>query len=405
TEGLRDCQINAISNLEQSLKEGRQRALIQMATGAGKTFTAITASYRLLKEPVSAKRILFLVDTKNLGEQAEQEFMTYVPNDDNRKFTELYSVQRLKSSHLSTDSQVYISTIQRMYSMLKDEPLDDSLEEQNPAEQYTKPREPLPVVYNEKIPPEFFDVIIIDECHRSIYNLWRQVVEYFDAFLVGLTATPDARTFGFFHKNVVSEYSHEKAVADGVNVGNEVFVIETEKSLEGGKIEAKRQVEKRERTTRRKRWEVQDEELVYSAKQLDRDIVNPDQIRTVIRAFKDSLPEIFPGREEVPKTLVFAKTDSHADDIIQIVREEFAERNEFCKKVTYRAADDKTDSDGQVLEKGEDPTQILAQLRNDYYPRIAVTVDMIATGTDVKALECLVFMRDVKSKNYFEQMK
>src|SRR5690554_3004241 len=215
TDGLRKCQITAITNLEKSLKEDRPRALIQMATGSGKTFTAITASYRLLKEPVSAKRILFLVDTKNLGEQAEQEFMTFVPNDDNRKFTELYSVQRLKSSHISTDSQVYISTIQRMYSMLKDEPLDESLEEQNPAEQLIKPKEPLPVVYNAKIPPEFFDVIIIDECHRSIYNLWRQVIEYFDAYLVGLTATPDARTFGFFRKNVVSEYSHEKAVADG----------------------------------------------------------------------------------------------------------------------------------------------------------------------------------------------
>jgi len=224
TDGLRDCQITAITNLEQSLKEDRPRALIQMATGAGKTFTAITTSYRLLKEPVSAKRILFLVDTKNLGEQAEQEFMTFVPNDDNRKFTELYSVQRLKSSHISTDSQVYISTIQRMYSMLKDEPLDDALEEQNPAEQLTKPKDPLPVVYNAKIPPEFFDVIIIDECHRSIYNLWRQVIEYFDAYLVGLTATPDERTYGFFRKNVVSEYSHEKAVADGVNVGNEVFI-------------------------------------------------------------------------------------------------------------------------------------------------------------------------------------
>lgn len=404
-DGLRDCQITAITNLEQSLKEDRPRALIQMATGAGKTFTAITASYRLLKEPVSAKRILFLVDTKNLGEQAEQEFMTFVPNDDNRKFTELYSVQRLKSSHISTDSQVYISTIQRMYSMLKDEPLDESLEEQNPAEQLTKPKEPLPVVYNEKIPPEFFDVIIIDECHRSIYNLWRQVIEYFDAYLVGLTATPDERTYGFFRKNVVSEYSHEKAVADGVNVGNEVFVIETEKTSQGGKITAQQQVEKRERTTRRKRWETQDEDQLYSGKQLDRDIVNPDQIRTVIKAFRDSLPTIFPGREEVPKTLIFAKTDSHADDIIHIVREEFAERNDFCKKVTYRVANDKLDADGQVLQKGEDPTEILSQLRNDYYPRIAVTVDMIATGTDVKALECLLFMRDVKSKNYFEQMK
>ena len=405
SEGLRDCQITAITNLEESLKQDRPRALVQMATGAGKTFTAITASYRLLKEPVSVNRILFLVDTKNLGEQAEQEFMSFLPNDDNRKFTELYTVQRLKSQYIANDAQVCISTIQRMYSILKDEPLDEVLEEENPAEQLIRPKEPLPVVYNRKIPPEFFDVIIIDECHRSIYNLWRQVLEYFDAYLVGLTATPDNRTYGFFRKNVVSEYDHEKAVADGVNVGNEIFVIETEKTQQGGRITAKQQVEKRERTTRRKRWETQDEDEAYTSKQLDRNIVNPDQIRTVIRTFKDALPSIFPGRKEVPKTLIFAKTDSHADDIIQIVREEFGQSNQFCKKVTYRVAKDKTDADGNIIEKGEDPKSVLAQFRNDYYPRIAVTVDMIATGTDVKPLECLLFMRDVKSRNYFEQMK
>jgi len=405
TTGLRDCQITAITNLEESLKQNKPRALVQMATGSGKTFTAITSSYRLLREPVSANRILFLVDTRNLGEQAEQEFMSFLPNDDNRKFTELYTVQRLKNQFIAKDAQVCISTIQRMYSILRGEPLDESLEEQNPAEQFTRPKEPLPVVYNDRIPPEFFDVIIIDECHRSIYNLWRQVLEYFDAYLVGLTATPDNRTFGFFHKNVVSEYDHEKAVADGVNVGNEIYVIETEKTRQGGEITAKQQVERRERSTRRRRWETQDEDETYSAKQLDRNIVNPDQIRTVLRAFRDALPSIFPGREEVPKTLIFAKTDSHADDIIQTVREEFGESNQFCRKVTYRVGNDKLDADGEVIEKGEDPKSVLAQFRNDYYPRLAVTVDMIATGTDVKALECLLFMRDVKSKNYFEQMK
>ena len=205
-------------------------------------------------------------------------------------------------------------------------------------------------------------------------------MEYFDAYLVGLTATPDNRTYGFFRKNVVSEYDHENAVADGVNVGNEIFVIETEKTKQGGKIEAKQQVERRERTTRRKRWEQQDQDEAYTAKQLDRDIVNPDQIRTVIKTFRDALPTIFPGRQEVPKTLIFAKTDSHADDIIQTVREEFGESNQFCKKVTYRVANDKSDAEGNVIQKGEDPKSVLAQFRNDYYPRIAVTVDMIATG-------------------------
>ena len=387
--GLRTCQVNAIEGLEASFKYDRSRALIQMATGSGKTYTAITSIYRLLKH-VDAKRILFLVDTRNLGEQAEQEFMAYVPSDDNRKFTELYNVQRLKSSFVAKDSQVCISTIQRMYSLLKDQDLDEAAEQINPAEM-VQPRQPMPVVYNEKIPPEFFDFIIIDECHRSIYNLWRQVLEYFDAYLIGLTATPDNRTYGFFRKNVVSEYNHEQAVADGVNVGNEVYVIDTEKTKHGGQLKADQQVEKRERLTRRKRWEIQDEDVTYTARELDRAVVNPDQIRTVVRTFRDKLPEIFPGRAEVPKTLVFAKTDSHADDIIQTVREEFAEGNAFCKKVTYKAE--------------EDPKSVLAQFRNDYYPRIAVTVDMIATGTDVKPLECLLFMRDVRSRNYFEQMK
>ncbi|SOB78128.1 type I restriction enzyme, R subunit [Marinobacter sp. LV10R510-11A] len=389
-DGLRDCQITAITNLEKSFKQDKPRALVQMATGSGKTFTAITATYRLLKH-AGAKRILFLVDTRNLGEQAEQEFMAFLPNDDNRKFTELYSLQRLKSSFMATDTQVSISTIQRMYSLLKGEELDEATEESPPTGANLLSKTPLPVVYNHKIPPEFFDFIVIDECHRSIYNLWRQVIEYFDAYLIGLTATPDNRTYGFFNKNVVSEYDHEKAVADGVNVGNEIYVIETEKTKQGGVLTAKQQIEKRERLTRKKRWEIQDEDEAYTGKQLDRDIVNPDQIRTVIRTFKEKLPDIFPGRKEIPKTLIFAKTDSHADDIIHSVREEFGEGNQFCKKITYKIK--------------EDPKSLLAQFRNDYYPRIAVTVDMIATGTDVKPLECLLFMRDVKSRNYFEQMK
>ena len=387
--GLRACQINAIEKLEVSFKDDRPRALIQMATGSGKTYAAITSIYRLLKH-ADAKRILFLVDTKHLGEQAEQECMAYVPRDDNRKFTELYNVQRLKSSYVAKDSQVCISTIQRMYSLLKGEELDEAAEEINPAEM-VKRKEPMPVVYDDKITPEFFDFIVIDECHRSIYNLWRQVLEYFDAYLIGLTATPDNRTYGFFKKNIVSEYTHEQAVADGVNVGNEIYVIDTKRTKHGGQLKALQEVEKRERLTRRKRWEIQDEDFTYTARELDHSVVNPDQIRTVVRTFRDKLPEIFPGRDEIPKTLIFAKTDSHADDIIHTVREEFGQGNEFCKKVTYKTE--------------EDPKSVLAQFRNDYYPRIAVTVDMIATGTDVRPLECLLFMRDVRSRNYFEQMK
>ena len=395
TTGLRDCQIKAINNLENSFRSSQPKALIQMATGSGKTFTAITAIYRLLTYS-KARRVLFLVDTRNLGEQAEQEFMAYVPNDDNRKFSELYGVHRLKSGFVPTDNQVYISTIQRLYSILKEEELDDKAEEANPAEIRWEGRQPLPVGYNPKLPIEFFDFIVIDECHRSIYNLWKQVLDYFDAFLIGLTATPDNRTFGFFNQNIVSEYTHEQAVTDGVNVGSDVYIIDTEITKKGGNIWKGQYVDRREKLTRKKRWEQLDEDVSYTGKQLDNDVVNPNQIRTVIRAFKEHLPEMFPDRVnekdefEVPKTLIFAKTDSHADDIIQIVREEFGEENRFCKKITYNS---------------DDPKSILAQFRNAYHPRIAVTVDMIATGTDVRPLECLLFMRDVKSRNYFEQMK
>lgn len=122
-------------------------------------------------------------------------------------------------------------------------------------------------------------------------------------------------------------------------------------------------------------------------------MVAPDQIRTVIKIFKEKLFfEVFPGRKEVPKTLIFSKDDSHAEDIVHIVREEFGKGNEFCKKITYKTT-------------GEKPEDLIASFRNSYNPRIAVTVDMISTGTDIRPLECLVFMRDVKSRVYFEQMK
>jgi type I restriction enzyme, R subunit len=396
TFGLRDCQIEAISNLEKSFKEQRIKSLIQMATGSGKTFTAITFIYRLLKY-AKAKRILFLVDTKNLGEQAESEFRSFTPNDDNRLFTELYGVTRLNSSFIPTDSQVYISTIQRMYSILKGSTLDESAEEENPNESKFEPKEPVLVRYNEKIPIEFFDFIVIDECHRSIYNSWKQVLDYFDVFQIGLTATPDNRTFAYFDQNLVCDYGYEKAVIDGVLVPYNVFEIETQISKNGAKITLGEKVDFRQRLTRKRFWETVDEDVEYSAKQLDKDVVNPSTIRTIIRSVKENLPKMFPdrmnekGEFEVPKLLIFAKSDSHAEDIIEIVRDEFGEENKFCKKITYRSE--------------EDPKSVLQQFRNDYYPRIAVTVDMIATGTDIRPLEVLLFMRDVKSKSYYEQMK
>ncbi|OJU86859.1 MAG: restriction endonuclease subunit R [Burkholderiales bacterium 66-5] len=389
-EKLRDCQVGAVTGLEVSLARNHPRALIHMATGAGKTFTAITSIYRLLKWG-GGRRILFLVDTRNLGRQAHQEFMAYQPPDDARTFTELYNVQRLAGPRIDPHAQVCISTIQRMYSLLSGEAIDESAEDVSLNEIQQTAAQQKFVRYNPAVPVESFDFIVIDECHRSIYNLWKQVLDYFDAFLIGLTATPDRRTFGFFNQNIVAEYSYEASVADGVNVGYDVYLIETEVTQKGAAIEAREWVDHRDRATRKKRWAETEEDTAYTARELDRSVVNPNQIRQVIQAMKIAVEtRIFPSRREVPKTLIFAKTDSHADDIIQAVREVYGQGNAFCRKVTYS----EKDADG-----------VLASFRNDYHPRIAVTVDMIATGTDVKPLEVLLFMRDVKSRGYYEQMK
>ncbi|HOC41433.1 MAG TPA: type I restriction-modification enzyme R subunit C-terminal domain-containing protein [Thermoanaerobaculales bacterium] len=389
-------QIKAVTNLDQSLKEDRPRALIQMATGSGKTIMAVTAIYRLIKFG-GARRVLFLVDRGNLGEQAEKEFANFRSPDDNRKFTELYNVQRLASNNIGASSKVVISTIQRLYSMLKgEEELDPTAEETSLFElEAAVPKEPLPVVYNPAIPPEHFDVIVVDECHRSIYSLWRQVLEYFDAYLIGLTATPAKHTFGFFNQNLVMEYGHEEAVADGVNVDFELYRIRTRITADGSTIEAEdgTMVGIRDRQTRQTRWEQPDEDVIYDADELDRRVVAKDQIRLIVQTFKQRLPiDIFPGRREAPKTLIFAKDDSHAEDIVEIVRQEFGKGNDFCQKITYKTT-------------GRKPADLIQDFRNSYQPRIAVTVDMIATGTDIKPIEVVMFMRAVKSRVLFEQMK
>lgn len=395
TQRLWRVQVESIQNLEKSLADNRPRSLIQMATGSGKTYTAVSFCYRLIKF-AGARRILFLVDRNNLGRQTLNEFQQYLSPYTNRKFTEEYTVQHLKRNAIDPASKVCITTIQRLYSMLQgEEEFQEENEEGSLFEaETTLIKEPLPVVYNPKIPIETFDFIVVDECHRSIYNLWRQVLEYFDAFTIGLTATPTAQTIGFFGGNLVQDYTHEQAVADGVNVGYDVYRIETQITRAGAKLvkEPGVFVPHRDRRTKGKKYKELDDDLTYTANQLDRDVMAENQIRLVVRTFRDKLPEIFPGRTEVPKTLVFAKTDLHAEDIVRIIREEFGKGNDFCQKITSKTT-------------GKKPEDLLAEFRNAYNPRIAVTVDMIATGTDVKPLECLLFMRNIRSLSYFEQMK
>jgi type I restriction enzyme, R subunit len=385
-------QIEAVICLEESLAQDKPRALIQMATGSGKTFTAINAIYRLIKFG-KAKRVLFLVDRANLAKQALKEFQAFETPDDGRKFTELYNVTRLETNAIDPVNKVVITTIQRLYSILSGEPDFDpqneegSLFEVGSALDKQPPKE---VKYNARIPIEFFDIIITDECHRSIYNLWRGVLEYFDAHLIGLTATPSKQTLGFFNQNLVMEYSRTRAVADGVNVDGEVYRIRTRIGDGGNTVEAGEWVGKRHKITRAERMELLDQDFAYNAEQLDRTVVAPNQIRTILQTFKDRLPvDLFPGRSEVPKTLIFAKDDSHAEDIVHIAREVFGKGDEFCKKITYQV---------------QNPEQLISDFRNAYFPRIAVTVDMIATGTDIKPVEILIFMRAVKSRILFEQM-
>jgi len=384
-------QKNAIENLEKSLSLAKPRALIQMATGSGKTYTAVNICYRLLADS-GAKRILFLVDRGNLGKQTKQEFDNFIVPKDGRKFSEIYNVNHLQTNNIQKSDKVVISTIQRVYSMLKGEKLDKEEERKSGFEEdYSF--EQIPVEYNSKIPIEEFDFIIIDECHRSIYNLWKQVLDYFDAFQIGLTATPSKGTIGYFNSNLVMEYPHEQAVADQVNVDFDVYRIRTQITKSGSVIPKGETILKRDKRTRRKRWTFLEDEVTYGASELDKAVVAKDQIRKVVRTFRDKVKtEIFPGRKHVPKTLIYAKDDNHAEEIVKIVREEFNEGNDFCQKITYKT-------------EGEKPENLISQFRNEFYPRIAVTVDMIATGTDIKPLEVVFFMRGVKSRNYFEQMK
>ena len=390
TEGydLRPASRRAIIAIEDSLKANQHsRSLVQMATGAGKTRMAVTESYRLLKFG-GFTRVLFLVDRNNLGDQTLREFRDFTTPDDGRKFTDLYNVDKLTGSGMVGSSAVVISTIQRVFSVLKGKTVP---EDDDPNIDSYIPDAPVEVQYNPELPPEAFDLVIVDECHRSIYGLWRGVIEYFDAHIIGLTATPTKQTLGFFQQNLVSEYTFPQSVADKVNVDFEVYRIRTKISEKGATIEAGTIVPVLDKRTREQRLLELDNDIPYTSNELDRSVVSKSQIRTVLETYRDRLfTEIFPGRRVVPKTLIFAKDDNHAEEIVTQVMQVFGKGNDFAAKITYNS---------------KEPKKLLQDFRNSPTLRIAVTVDMIATGTDVKAIECVFFMRDVRSGTYFEQMK
>ena len=326
-------QITAIENLEKSLAANKPRSLIQMATGSGKTFTSISFIYRLIKF-AGARRVLFLVDRGNLARQTKKEFDAYASPHNAYKFGEEFIVQHLQGQQIDTSARVVICTIQRMFSLLKGKDLPEEADEESLDGAEGLFKDPDPIGYNPAIPIEMFDIVVTDEAHRSIYNLWRQVLEYFDSHLIGLTATPNKQTFGFFNQNLVMEYGHAQAVADGVNVNYDVYRIKTEVTEAGAKVDKGYWLETQDKATRRKTaWQL-DEDFEYDPTELDRAVQTPDQIRTVVRTLRDKWNvDLFPNRQELPKTLVFAKDDNHAEKIVEILREEFGRGNEFAQKI------------------------------------------------------------------------
>lgn len=393
--GLRDCQYEAISELEKSFRTGQNRALMVLATGAGKTYTAVTAAYRFINY-AKMKRVLFLVDRNNLGKQAEREFGTYRLTENGDPFNTIYGVERLKSSTIPKDANVIISTIQRLFAFLKGEPItsdNDDDEESGTNEEIILPPNPV-------LPQDYFDLIIIDECHRSIYGNWKKVLEYFNtARLIGLTATPVPETKAFFNNNIVVNYSLEKSIVDGVNVGARVYRIKTQETENGGAIRVGDKLRQVTRYTGKVETITNRESQSYTKEELNRSIINPAQIKLILQTFKDAVyTEMFiePQREAnfdyLPKTLIFALNEAHANNIVKIAKEVFGKEDEekFVQKITYSSGD----SDA-----------LIRSFRNDRDFRIAVTCTLVATGTDVKPLEVLIFMRDVRSEPLYIQMK
>ena len=391
-KGLRACQYEAITGLEKSFRNGQNRALMILATGAGKTYTACLASYRMLAY-TQMHRVLFLVDRNNLGKQAEGEFGTFRLTENGDAFNTIYSVNRLKSGKIPSDSNVVISTIQRLFSLLKGEDITDTDDEENDNNvEIVLPENP-------NLPHDFFDLIIIDECHRSIYGNWRKVLEYFDtAKLIGLTATPIPETKAFFNNNLVVNYTLEQSIIDGVNVDHRVYRIKTQATEEGGAIREGDKLRRVTCYTGKVEQIVNKETKNYTKTELNRSIINPAQIKLILQTYKDAVyrdmfndPQREPNFDYLPKTLIFALNETHATNIVKIAKEVFErEDDRFVQKITYSAGDS---------------NELIRQFRNDKDFRIAVTCTLVATGTDVKPLEVVMFMRDVESAPLYIQMK
>ena len=395
-QGLRACQYRAITSLEQAFRDGQQRGLIELATGAGKTFTACLIAYRMLSY-TDMKHVLFLVDRNNLGKQTETAFSQFRLTENRDSFANIFGVQRLKNKNIDPSASVVISTIQRLFSVLTGQEVSDT-DDNDSAINYTEDQI-IRMLPSAQIPHDYFDLIIVDEAHRSIYGNWQKVLDYFDtARLIGLTATPGEDTIALFGDKPVSRYTYDESVVDGVNVGYRIYRIKTEASENGGVIHQGDQVTTVTRSTGEVLKGIQTEEQAYEKKDLNRFVVNPEQIRLVLQTYKDKVytdmfsePEREPNFDYLPKTLIFAQDEAHARRIVEIAREVFQPKNDkFVQQITYSMGD----SDG-----------LIRQFRNDKDFRIAVTVTLVATGTDIQPLEVVMFMRDVQSEQLYQQMR
>lgn len=404
-KGLRDCQYDAELEFEHSLKNGKKKGLAILATGSGKTYLACLASYRLLNY-TPTKRILFLVDRNNLARQTEAEFSQFDRTEKQQEMSSLYEISRLRSED-DVKADIVISTIQKLYAVLTGMTLsgesEDEEDEQTTEQENREDTEVISLGKDLKLPPDYFQLIIVDECHRSIYGKWKAVLDYFSgATVLGLTATPTAEAYAFFNNNIIEEYSYEDSVIDGVNVPSRVYRITTKVTEHGGTIAAGTTVSETSRRTGDSKDYIPSQSIEYAPTQLDRSVVSVSQIKTVLKQYKESIYEdLYPNRkkqwEYIPKTLIFAKDDNHATEIVEAVKEVFKDEFEsgevpehFVQKITYSAGD----SNGLIRD-----------LRTDKDFRIAVTVTLVATGTDVRPLEVVLFMRDVGSDVLYTQMK
>ena len=404
--GLRDCQYRAETEFENSIKQGKKKSLAVLATGSGKTYLACLASYRLLNY-TPAKRVLFLVDRNNLARQTESEYSTFDRTEDHQEMSSLYEIKRLKKEK-DVKADIVISTIQKLFAILTGNPLpgDDDEDEEDEKNTIDEEKEDNTVIQlgdDLKLPPDYFQLIIVDECHRSIYGKWRSVLEYFSsAHILGLTATPTPEAYAFFNQNVIEKYTYEDSVVDGVNVPFRVYRIKTKVTEHGGSINCGTPITEIARRTGEESIVVAPQRVDYAPNTLDRSVVNTKQIKEVLEAYKKSIFEdLYPEREKkwqyIPKTLIFAKDDNHAAQIVEIAKDVFGAEFEdgvapehYVQKITYTA---------------EDSNGLIRDLRIEKDFRIAVTVTLVATGTDVKPLEVVLFMKDVHSDVLFTQMK